>query len=66
MLGELIEEGSPITLNAGDQPLAESSDPKVSGLTGSVHLSFGLGLRETENPRDEGRHRWLDWSRSTT
>ena len=36
MLGELIEEGSPITLNAGDQPLAESSDQKVSGLTGML------------------------------
>src|SRR5271155_1790667 len=26
----------------------------------AVLLSFGLGLRETENPRDERRHRWLD------
>ena len=38
MLGELIEEGSPITLNAGDQPLAESSDPKVSGLTRCFYI----------------------------
>ena len=27
---------------------------------------LGLGLRETENPRDERRHRWLDSSQSTT
>jgi hypothetical protein len=43
MVGELIEEGLPITLNAGDQPLAESSDQKVSRLIGAVQSTYPSG-----------------------
>ncbi|MFV3607461.1 hypothetical protein ACNJEB_07290, partial [Mycobacterium tuberculosis] len=36
----------PTTLNARDQPPAEVSDQRVSGLTGAVHGDY-LGVRET-------------------
>ncbi|KAM62722.1 hypothetical protein AM46_02392, partial [Mycobacterium tuberculosis TKK_05MA_2015] len=32
----------PTTLNARDQPPAEVSDQRVSGLTGAVHLSASI------------------------
>ncbi len=35
----------PTTLNARDQPPAEVSDQRVSGLTGAVHAALGGHLR---------------------
>nr|WP_234811538.1 hypothetical protein [Mycobacterium tuberculosis] len=41
----------PTTLNARDQPPAEVSDQRVSGLTGAVHVATMTVCRRTPAPR---------------